>query len=81
MILTADGYIVTNAHVVAGARRVRVQLPRRGDAGASVLKPQGRLQGAQVVGVDEETDLAVLKIAATDLPHLSLGDSDQVRAG
>jgi serine protease Do len=50
-ILTEDGYIVTNAHVVAGARRIRLLLPRRGE-GSSILGTRGETAGAQIVGVD-----------------------------
>jgi len=81
VILSADGYVVTNAHVVAGARRVRVLIPRMDDDARSVLGLHGRLAGAQVVGIDSETDLAVLKVQETRLPHLRLGDSDSVRPG
>ena len=81
VILSADGYVVTNAHVVAGARRVRVLIPSMDGDAQSVLGPHGRLAGAQIVGVDTETDLAVLKIQETGLPHVSLGDSDTLRPG
>ena len=81
VILSADGYLVTNAHVVAGARRVRVLIPRVPDDARSVLGSRGRLVGAQVVGIDTETDLAVLKLQETGLPHVSLGDSDTLRPG
>jgi serine protease Do len=80
VILTGDGYIVTNAHVVAGARRVRVLLPRRGE-GSSILGTRGDTAGAQVVGLDLETDLAVLKMEGSGLPHLDLGDSEALRPG
>ena len=82
VILDAEGYIVTNAHVVQGAHRVQVQVPspRRSDSG-SVLGPRPRLIGAQVVAIDTETDLAVLKVAERGLPFLTLADSDAVRPG
>jgi len=80
VILTEDGYIVTNAHVIAGARRIRLLLPRRGE-GSSILGTRGDTAGAQIVGVDLETDLAVLKMEATGLPHLELGDSEALRPG
>jgi len=83
-ILDASGYIVTNAHVVAGATRVQVMLPHAA-AGAdglkSILKPRGRLVGAQIVGLDRETDLALIKIDGSGMPALELGDSDGVRQG
>ncbi len=84
VILDPDGYIVTNAHVVSGAIRVQVELPVSVTSGASrrsVLRPHGRMIGAQVVAVDEETDLAVLKVEAKHLPALTLGDSDTLRPG
>ena len=83
-ILDPDGYIVTNLHVVEGAGRIRVRLPAsdaQTPAGQSILRPQGKIVGARIVGVDRETDLAVLKVDANDLPHLTLGDSDQVKKG
>jgi serine protease Do len=80
VILTEDGYIVTNAHVVAGARRIRLLLPRRGE-GSSILGTRSETAGAQIVGVDLETDLAVLKMEGTGLPHLELGDSEALRTG
>ncbi len=84
VIVDPDGYIVTNAHVVDGARRIQVRLPLSAsgvEAGDSILQRAGDLVGASVVGVDRETDIAVLKIARTGLPALPLGDSDEVRTG
>ena len=81
VILSPDGYIVTNAHVTAGAHRVRVLIPQTPSAGGSVLGARGRLVGTQIVGVDLETDLAVLKTNESDLPFLELGDSDTLRPG
>jgi len=84
VILTADGYIVTNAHVIQGARRIRVQLSvseREARLSHSITKPAGTILDAKVVGVDHETDIAVLKIEATDLPYLILGDSRELRQG
>ena len=83
VILDADGYIVTNAHVVAGASTIQVQLAseHRTSAARSIVKPRGKVVGAQLVGLDRETDLAVLKIEARDLPALPLGDSDALAQG
>lgn len=83
VIVDAGGYVITNYHVVAGARRVQVVLaPDRGaDAAASIVRPRGRTLAATIVGVDEETDLAVLKVNATGLPATPFGDSDLLRAG
>jgi serine protease Do len=84
VILDPEGYIVTNAHVVEGARRVQVRLaqpPQADMPGASILKGPGRAVGAQLVGIDAETDLAVLKVQEKGLPALGLGDSDALRQG
>lgn len=81
VILDPAGYIVTNAHVVQGARRLQVVLPASRDAGGSILKPRGRRVGGQVVGIDSETDLAVLRVEEKDLPALTLGDSEALRQG
>src|SRR5437773_1949999 len=61
-ILSADGYIVTNAHVVQGGRRIRVQLPQALDQppSHSVLRPAGTILDAKIVGIDRESDLAVI---------------------
>jgi serine protease Do len=84
VIVDADGYIVTNAHVVENATRIEVELPFAaigGDPGRSILKRRGRTVGAQVVAIDRETDIAVLKIEAKALPVLAFGDSDTLRPG
>jgi len=84
VILDSDGYIITNAHVVQGARNVRVMLPlteeERANQG-SILKTEGNLVGGQVIGLDLETDLAVVKVQKKGLPALKLGDSDSVQQG
>ena len=84
VIVSADGYVVTNAHVVENATRIEVELPfaaTGGTPGRSILGRRGRTLGAQVVAIDEETDLAVLKIAAGQLPVMPFGDSDALRPG
>jgi serine protease Do len=85
VILDPTGYIVTNAHVVAGAARVQVGLPvsiEATPAHRSIVRPRGTLVGAQVVGIDRETDLAVLKVQGERaLPFLRLADSDELRPG
>lgn len=80
VIVAPDGFIVTNAHVVRGAQRLQVSLARR-TAGQSILAGPGRTVPASIVGVDLETDLAVIRIAETGLPALAFGDSDDLRAG
>jgi serine protease Do len=79
VILSADGYIVTNAHVVANAHRVRVRLAA--ETGRPRMEPSGKMLDARIVGVDHESDLAVLKIDRTGLTPLRLGDSDTLRQG
>ena len=85
VIIDSGGYIVTNAHVVIGAQRVQVALPTLADnAGVvrrSTLRPAGRIVRAEVIGLDLETDLALLKIKETGYPFLKLADSDSVEQG
>ena len=84
VILDADGYIITNAHVVEYATRLEVELPFAATGGAqgrSILRRRGRTIGAQVVAIDHETDLAVVKVDAKGLPALDIGDSDALRPG
>ena len=68
-ILSGDGYIVTNNHVVENARQVVVRLPDRQEF------------DAEVVGTDPRSDLAVLKIEATRLPTLELAANDDAKVG
>jgi serine protease Do len=69
VIVSADGYVLTNNHVVEGAQTVKVDLHDR------------RTLDAKVIGTDPPSDLAVLKVQATGLPALAFGDSDAVRVG
>jgi serine protease Do len=69
VIVSADGYILTNHHVIDGAEQISVDLNDR------------RSFEAKVIGSDAPSDLALLKIEASGLPVLLLGDSDQVRVG
>src|SRR5687768_12621219 len=80
VIVDADGYIITNAHVVRGAQRLRVELSIPSD-GRSILRTRGRSVSGQIVGIDVETDLAVVKIDERNLPALTFGDSDELSAG
>jgi len=69
VIVTEDGYILTNAHVVKGADEIQVHI---GD----------KQYDAKIVGIDEKTDVAVLKVDADEkLPAAKLGDSDKIRVG
>src|SRR6266487_3410745 len=83
VIIDPRGYIVTNAHVATAATRLQVVLgtPLPGAPIGSILRPRGKVLPAVVVGVDQETDLAVLKIEERELPFLELGDSDGVKQG
>ena len=68
-LFTPDGLILTNAHVVARAQEI------------SAVLPDGRRCGASLIGADEDTDLAVLKISASDLHAATLGESRRLRVG
>ncbi len=69
VVLTPDGYIVTNNHVVEGADEVEVTFNNK------VKKT------ATIIGTDPTTDLALIKVDASDLEYLTFGDSDNVRIG
>lgn len=69
VILTADGYIITNNHVVSGAEQIKVKLA------------DGTEYLATLVGADSQSDIAVIKIEATGLTPAVLGDSDNVKVG
>ena len=68
-IISEDGYVITNNHVVAGADEIQVHLNDR------------RVFDAEIIGLDEPSDLALLKVSAGDLPYVSFGDSDSIRVG
>jgi serine protease Do len=80
VIVDPAGYIITNAHVVRGAGRIRVEVPRP-SGGTSILAASADVVGAQVVGMDLETDLAVLKIEREKLPAMAFADSDELKPG
>lgn len=69
VIISPDGYVVTNNHVIENATRLRVKLS------------DNRVFDATLVGTDPSTDVALIKIEAEDLPTLSFGDSDELRLG
>ena len=84
VVMDSEGHVLTNAHVIAGAAAVEVVLPALFEGGSprlSILKGRGKRFSAEVVGIDSDTDLAVLKIPQKGIPFLSFGDSDQVRQG
>jgi serine protease Do len=83
VIISPDGYIVTNAHVVKGSRRIQVQVANSLERaeGHSVIKPMATKVDAKIVGIDRDSDLAVLKIDRTGLPFLHFGDSEELRQG
>lgn len=68
-IISADGYIMTNAHVVDSADKITVRLTDK------------REFSAKVIGVDKRTDVALLKIEATGLPTITVGDPDKLKVG
>ncbi|MEO8959617.1 MAG: trypsin-like peptidase domain-containing protein [Rudaea sp.] len=69
VIVRADGYVLTNNHVIRGAEEIQVQLY------------DGRATRARVIGTDAETDLAVLKIDATNLPSIGIADKSPLNVG
>jgi len=83
VIVDPDGYIMTNAHVVEGAQRVRVVLPVPASPSPSELTPLGKRQvlDAKVVGLHKESDLALLKVEGHNLPTLALGARRLVQPG
>jgi serine protease Do len=83
IIMTPDGYILTNAHVVKGAHSLKVQL-------STAMEEEARKNGEHgynrpipgtLVGIDRDTDLAVVKIDKQNLPYLSFGNSDELKQG
>ena len=68
-IISEDGYIVTNNHVVSGAQRL------------TVMMTSGEEYEAEIIGADSENDVALIKIDATGLPTVSVGDSDNIEVG
>jgi len=82
-VIDADGYILTNAHVVSGAQRVQVVLPSDDADGtlATALSGRSYLAAARIVGITTEFDLALLKIDGVKLPALPLATYTAVRQG
>ena len=75
IIVSSDGFIVTNAHVVQGARKLWVRLNKE------VASAHSHLQDAKLVGMDQQTDLAVIKVDLTGLPFLTFADSSTLGQG
>ena len=82
-VIDADGYIMTNAHVVNGARRIQVVLrPANADGSLAVaLTPRPKIIEARVVGISTELDLALLKVDGVKLPPLALATYSDLRQG
>ena len=82
-VIDADGYIMTNAHVVSGAQQIQIVLPAEHADGrlATALSGKVSLVPAKVVGITTELDLALLKVDGLNLPALPLATYTQVRQG
>ena len=81
VIVDPDGYIMTNAHVVEGAQRIRVRLVPKGEQTISKALAYAPPQDATLAGVFKEGDLALLQIAASGLPALPFADYRKLRQG
>ncbi len=83
-VIDPDGFIVTNAHAVSRAGRIQVLVPATSDDGPApprLVRPRSTKLDAELIGVDSQTDLAVIKVEPHGLKALKLGDSEQVRQG
>lgn len=69
VLMNTDGYVLTNAHVIQGKDEINITFNN------------GYQTRAEVIGIDNDTDLAVLKIDLPDLPQITVGDSDQLKVG
>lgn len=83
ILMSADGYILTNAHVVKNAHSVKVQLNVRAETEARELgdRSMNRPIAGTLVGIDRDSDLAVIKIDKKNLPYLAFGDSNELKQG
>jgi serine protease Do len=83
VIVDPNGYIITNAHVVEGAQRVRVIVPLASSSSTSGLQPirSQQIFEARILGRHKQSDLALLKIEATRLPAVTVRDNVRVRQG
>jgi serine protease Do len=82
-VIDPDGYIITNAHVVAGAQRIQVVLPPANADGslATALSARMKVVPAHIIGIASEIDLALLRVENMKLPALPLATYSQVRQG
>src|SRR5580692_5667290 len=82
VIVDSDGYIMTNAHVVEGAQRIRVVLPMP-SLDFPQVEPVGKehVLDAKLIGIHKETDLALLKVDQKNLPTLELGSARRIHQG
>src|SRR5712671_5783706 len=83
VIVDPDGYIMTNAHVVEGAQRIRIILPPPPADSFLDVQPihAGQILDAKVLGLHRQSDLALLKVEATNLPSVHFRDEARVRQG
>ena len=83
VIVDPEGYIMTNAHVVEGAVRIKVLVPDGPPSnGNGIPKARtSRILGARILGIDSESDLALLKVDQRGLPVLRFADSDKIQQG
>src|SRR5438445_8676943 len=83
VIVDPDGYIITNAHVVQGAQRIRVILPSPPADSPLDIQPihAGQILDAKLLGTHKQSDLALLKVEETHLPTVPLRDDGRVRQG
>lgn len=81
VIVDANGYIMTNAHVVEGAQRIRVALPLPTDSGRVAVVGKRHILEARLIGLHKESDLALLKVDEKDLPTLPLVTQQRARVG
>lgn len=83
VVVDSEGYILTNAHVVEGAQRIRIALPQPNGASPLEMSALGnrKVLDATLIGTHQESDLALLKVAAHGLPSLAIGATQPVSPG
>jgi len=82
-VVDPAGYIITNAHVIKDAQLIRIIFPAHSDASrsSSILKSRVKPVIAELIGMDEETDMAVLKIDQMNMEYIPMADSNDVKSG